>query len=152
MPPRRDTGKAVAESSRPKKRAHRMANAHALPAPDFISIEKQANWLYASPMQDDGENFVWAGSEGEADDQPGEDPIPEETSMPNPGDSSTAEGGPPPIGAKLAKFNDTVIRDIIYQFALQEVGHLRAIKNTVVGFSRPLLDLSQSSFAKLPRS
>ncbi|KAL5097826.1 hypothetical protein RYX36_002156 [Vicia faba] len=36
-----------------------------------------------------------------------------------------AEGGPPPIGAKLAKFNDTVIRDIIYQFALQEVGHLR---------------------------
>ncbi|CAK8531530.1 unnamed protein product [Lathyrus sativus] len=60
-----------------------------------------------------------------------------------------AEGGPPPIGAKLAKFNDTVIRDIIYQFALQEVGHLRAIKNTVIGFPRPLLDLSQSSFAKV---
>ena len=62
----------------------------ALPAPDFISIDKQANWLYASPMQDDGENFdAWAGSEGEADNQPGEDPIPEETPMPNPGDSST---------------------------------------------------------------
>ncbi|KAL5097830.1 hypothetical protein RYX36_002157, partial [Vicia faba] len=35
-----------------------------------------------------------------------------------------ADGGPTPIGAKLAKFNDTVIRDIVYQFALQEVGHL----------------------------
>ena len=62
----------------------------ALPAPDFISIDKQANWLYASPMQDDGENFdACAGSEGEADNEPGEDPIPEETPMPNPGDSST---------------------------------------------------------------
>jgi hypothetical protein len=35
-----------------------------------------------------------------------------------------AEGGPPPIGAKLAKLNK-LIKDIIFQFGLQEVGHLR---------------------------
>ncbi|GAU50581.1 hypothetical protein TSUD_410060 [Trifolium subterraneum] len=60
-----------------------------------------------------------------------------------------ADGGPPPIGAKVAKIKDKVIRDIIFQFGLQEVGHLRAIKNTVKGFPRPLLDLSKSSFAKV---
>ncbi|XP_004486531.1 ferritin-like catalase Nec2 [Cicer arietinum] len=58
------------------------------------------------------------------------------------------EGGPPPIGAKLAKLSAS-IRDVIYQFGLQEVGHLRAIKSTVKGFPRPLLDLSKSSFAKV---
>ncbi|GAU51175.1 hypothetical protein TSUD_412090 [Trifolium subterraneum] len=35
-----------------------------------------------------------------------------------------ADGGPPPIGAKAAKIRDKVIRDIIFQFGLQEVGHL----------------------------
>jgi len=33
-------------------------------------------------------------------------------------------GGPPPIGARLAKL-DNFTRDLIKQFALQEVGHLR---------------------------
>lgn len=33
-------------------------------------------------------------------------------------------GGPPPIGVKKAKLNP-LIRDVILQFALQEVGHLR---------------------------
>lgn len=33
-------------------------------------------------------------------------------------------GGPPPIGARAAKL-DPLVRDVIYQFALQEVGHLR---------------------------
>ncbi|XP_045792346.1 desiccation-related protein PCC13-62-like [Trifolium pratense] len=60
-----------------------------------------------------------------------------------------ADGGPPPIGAKMAKLRDNVTREIIGQFGIQEVGHLRAIKSTVKGFPRPLLDLSKSSFAKL---
>ncbi|KAK7303653.1 hypothetical protein RJT34_14566 [Clitoria ternatea] len=58
------------------------------------------------------------------------------------------EGGPPPIGAKLAKLGP-LVKDVIFQFALQEVGHLRAIKSTVKGFPRPLLDLSSESFAKV---
>ena len=36
------------------------------------------------------------------------------------------QGGPPPIGAKAAKL-DPLTRDIIVQFAFQEVGHLRFI-------------------------
>ncbi|KAK1592444.1 hypothetical protein Q3G72_025004 [Acer saccharum] len=56
-------------------------------------------------------------------------------------------GGPPPMGAKRAIL-DPFTRDIVLQFALQEVGHLRAIKRTVKGFPRPLLDLSAKSFAK----
>ncbi|KAA8534400.1 hypothetical protein F0562_031917 [Nyssa sinensis] len=57
-------------------------------------------------------------------------------------------GGPPPVGATKAKL-DPLTRDIIIQFALQEVGHLRAIKNTVTGFPRPLLNLSAAAFAKV---
>ncbi|KAH7511123.1 hypothetical protein ACOSP7_007117 [Xanthoceras sorbifolium] len=57
-------------------------------------------------------------------------------------------GGPPPMGAKRANL-DPFTRDVVLQFALQEVGHLRAIKSTVKGFSRPLLDLSAKSFAKV---
>ncbi|XP_008779568.1 desiccation-related protein PCC13-62 [Phoenix dactylifera] len=56
-------------------------------------------------------------------------------------------GGPPPLGAKKAAL-DPLIRDIVAQFAYQEVGHLRAIQSTVKGFPRPLLDLSSSTFAK----
>ncbi|XP_061352755.1 ferritin-like catalase Nec2 [Gastrolobium bilobum] len=59
-----------------------------------------------------------------------------------------AEGGPPPIGARLANL-DILVKDVILQFGLQEVGHLRAIKSTVRGFPRPLLDLSTASFAKV---
>lgn len=55
-------------------------------------------------------------------------------------------GGPAPIGAKKARLGP-VVRDIIAQFAYQEVGHLRAIKSTVPGFPRPLLNLSAESFA-----
>ncbi|KAL2341633.1 hypothetical protein Fmac_009573 [Flemingia macrophylla] len=56
--------------------------------------------------------------------------------------------GPSPIGAKLANL-DKLVRDVILQFAYQEVGHLRAIKSTVKGFPRPLLNLSKESFAKI---
>ncbi|KAL2585595.1 hypothetical protein AAZV13_13G006600 [Glycine max] len=58
------------------------------------------------------------------------------------------EGGPPPIGVRLARLG-SLVRNIILQFGFQEVGHLRAIKSTVRGFPRPLLDLSTTSFAKL---
>ncbi|KAL0864695.1 hypothetical protein Bca101_043813 [Brassica carinata] len=57
-------------------------------------------------------------------------------------------GGPKPIGAQIANL-DRLTRDIVLQFAWQEVGHLRAIKKTVKGFARPLLDLSEKSFAKV---
>lgn len=57
-------------------------------------------------------------------------------------------GGPPPIGAKMAKLGP-FIKDIILQFGYEEVGHLRAIKDRVKGFPRPLLDLSSASFAKV---
>ncbi|XVF38914.1 hypothetical protein REPUB_Repub20aG0143400 [Reevesia pubescens] len=59
-----------------------------------------------------------------------------------------AQGGPSPIGAKKANL-DTLTKDIILQFAYQEVGHLKAIKKTVKGFPRPQLDLSAASFAKV---
>ncbi|CAN0855264.1 Ferritin-like catalase Nec2, partial [Linum grandiflorum] len=60
-------------------------------------------------------------------------------------------GGPPPLGARKANL-DHLTRDIIEQFAWQEVGHLRAIKSKVKGFPRPLLDLSSASFAKVINS
>ncbi|KAI3841132.1 hypothetical protein MKX03_007860 [Papaver bracteatum] len=60
-----------------------------------------------------------------------------------------ALGGQPPKGVKKARL-DSFTRDIITQFAFQEVGHLRAIKEVVGGgFPRPLLDLSAKSFAKV---
>ncbi|XP_059652407.1 ferritin-like catalase Nec2 [Cornus florida] len=57
-------------------------------------------------------------------------------------------GGPPPIGAKKANL-DFLTRNIITEFGYQEVGHLRALKSTVGGFPRPLMDLSAKNFAKL---
>ncbi|KAI9122936.1 hypothetical protein K1719_005825 [Acacia pycnantha] len=61
------------------------------------------------------------------------------------------EGGPPPVGARLAKLG-FLVRDIIFQFALQEVGHLRAIRSTVRGFPRPLLNLSKEAFGEVMNS
>ncbi|KAK7828781.1 desiccation-related protein pcc13-62 [Quercus suber] len=52
-------------------------------------------------------------------------------------DPNLTQGGPTPIGAKKANL-DPFTRDVIEQFAYQEVGHLR-----------PLLDLSKESFAKV---
>ncbi|KAJ8542123.1 hypothetical protein K7X08_016989 [Anisodus acutangulus] len=57
-----------------------------------------------------------------------------------------ADGGPSPIGVRIAKLSP-LIRDVIAQFGFQEVGHVRAIKNTIAGFPRPLLNLSRESFA-----
>ncbi|RZC59817.1 hypothetical protein C5167_007114 [Papaver somniferum] len=57
-------------------------------------------------------------------------------------------GGPPPIGAQEANLDKLVSR-IIEEFGYQQVGHIRAIKTTVGGFPRPLVDLSASIFAKI---
>ncbi|KAF4361407.1 hypothetical protein F8388_012867 [Cannabis sativa] len=56
------------------------------------------------------------------------------------------KGGPPPIGATKVNF-DILITDFTMQMGLQGVDHIRAIKNFVEGFQRPLLDLSSSVFA-----
>ncbi|KAI3512398.1 hypothetical protein L1887_19713 [Cichorium endivia] len=57
-------------------------------------------------------------------------------------------GGPPPIGVRKANLS-VLIQDIITQFGLQEVGHIRAIKSTIRGFSRPMLNLSEAAFANV---
>ncbi|XP_047257951.1 desiccation-related protein PCC13-62-like, partial [Capsicum annuum] len=57
-----------------------------------------------------------------------------------------ADSGWPPIGAQIAKLSPLII-DVITQFEFQEVGHLRAIKDTVTGFPRLILNLSRESFA-----
>ncbi|CAA6654271.1 unnamed protein product [Spirodela intermedia] len=57
-------------------------------------------------------------------------------------------GGPPPIGARRANL-DGLTRAIITEFGFEEVGHLRAIKSTVGGLPRPLLDLSPHNFAEI---
>ncbi|MCD9642493.1 hypothetical protein HAX54_029332 [Datura stramonium] len=57
-------------------------------------------------------------------------------------------GGPPPIGVRKANL-DPFTNNIISEFAMQEVGHLRALKSKVGGFPRPLMDLSAKHFAKL---
>ncbi|RDX76363.1 hypothetical protein CR513_43649, partial [Mucuna pruriens] len=59
-----------------------------------------------------------------------------------------AQGGPPPIGGKFAIL-DPYVRDVIFQFALQKLGHFRAIKRTVKGIPRPLLNISKQLFADL---
>ncbi|KAH6826557.1 desiccation-like protein [Perilla frutescens var. hirtella] len=57
-------------------------------------------------------------------------------------------GGPPPIGVQKANL-DPITTNIIQEFGLQEVAHLRALKTTVGGFPRPLMDLGAMNFAKL---
>ncbi|TKY54276.1 Desiccation-related protein PCC13-62 [Spatholobus suberectus] len=59
-----------------------------------------------------------------------------------------AQGGPPPIGGKLANL-DPFTKDVFFQFALQKVGHLRAIKRAVKGFPRPLMNISKEVFAQV---
>ncbi|XP_057502047.1 ferritin-like catalase Nec2 [Actinidia eriantha] len=57
-------------------------------------------------------------------------------------------GGPPPVGVHKANL-DLLTKNIITEFAYQEVGHLRIIQSTVGAFPRPLLNLSAQNFAKL---
>ncbi|RWR88117.1 Desiccation-related protein PCC13-62 [Cinnamomum micranthum f. kanehirae] len=62
--------------------------------------------------------------------------------------SNLTMGGPAPVGARKANL-DALTSDIITQFAYQGVGHIRALKEHVEGFPRPLLDLSPSCFSNL---
>ncbi|GAB2217851.1 hypothetical protein Droror1_Dr00001063 [Drosera rotundifolia] len=55
-------------------------------------------------------------------------------------------GGPSPFGGSIARL-DPFTKDIIYQFALQEIGHVRAIQSTIKGFPRPFMNLSSAHFA-----
>ncbi|XP_058003645.1 desiccation-related protein PCC13-62-like [Hevea brasiliensis] len=57
-------------------------------------------------------------------------------------------GGPKPMGARKANL-DPFMREIIKQFGLQHLGHLRVINKIVKGFPRLLLDLSAESFAEV---
>ncbi|CAN4108787.1 unnamed protein product [Withania somnifera] len=57
-------------------------------------------------------------------------------------------GGPPPIGVRKANLNP-LTKNIIMEFANQEVGHLRALSSIVGVFPRPLLDLSAKNFGTL---
>nr|CAB3486954.1 unnamed protein product [Digitaria exilis] len=63
-------------------------------------------------------------------------------------DANLTGGGPPSIGGQSASLTPFV-RDVATQFCYQEVGHLRAIKQTVRGFPRPLLDISAANFGKI---
>jgi len=63
-------------------------------------------------------------------------------------DPSLSGGGPPPIGIELANL-DPATRDIVQQFGLQEVGHVRIIRETVKkAIPRPQLDLRVEVWAK----
>jgi hypothetical protein len=63
-------------------------------------------------------------------------------------EASLTGDGPPSIGGQTASVTPFV-RDIATQFCYQEVGHLRAIKQTVRGFPRPLIDISAANFGKI---
>ncbi|KAM0820980.1 hypothetical protein ACQ4PT_041935 [Festuca glaucescens] len=63
-------------------------------------------------------------------------------------DVNLTGGGPAPIGGQTAALTPFV-RDVATQFCYQEVGHLRAIKQNVRGFPRPLLDISAANFGKI---
>ncbi|CAJ1940778.1 unnamed protein product [Sphenostylis stenocarpa] len=58
------------------------------------------------------------------------------------------KGGPPPIGGRKANL-DPLLQDIFTQFALMNVGHLRAIYGAVKGFPEPLLNISTGVFGQL---
>ncbi|KAK8588243.1 hypothetical protein V6N13_087188 [Hibiscus sabdariffa] len=61
-------------------------------------------------------------------------------------DSSSAQGGPPPVGGRIADLEPTV-RRIIEEFGYQEIGHIRAITRSVGGIPRPQLNISAEAFA-----
>lgn len=57
-------------------------------------------------------------------------------------------GGPPPTGLEIANL-DYQTGDIVLQFGLQEIGHIRAIRETVkYPIPRPQLDLGVRAWAK----
>ncbi|GMI66581.1 hypothetical protein like AT3G62730 [Hibiscus trionum] len=61
---------------------------------------------------------------------------------------SLALGGPPPAGGRMANLDPTT-RRIIEEFGYQEIGHIRAITQSVGGIRRPQLNLSAEAFAAI---
>ncbi|KAL3678404.1 hypothetical protein R1sor_021360 [Riccia sorocarpa] len=59
-------------------------------------------------------------------------------------------GGPPPIGGQKAML-DPLINDLVAQMALQEVGHIRVIRQNLGpdAFPRPLLNISRAAWATI---
>jgi len=89
---------------------HRRSKKGSLPSSDVDLLEFPLNLEYL-----EAEFFLW-GSVGY-----GLDKV----------DAKLANGGPAPFGAQKANL-DPVTRDAMYQFGLQEVGHLRLVCFSVV--------------------
>uniref|UniRef100_A0ACD5W358 Uncharacterized protein n=1 Tax=Avena sativa TaxID=4498 RepID=A0ACD5W358_AVESA len=63
-------------------------------------------------------------------------------------DRNLSAGGPAPIGARRASL-DFRTTEIAAELGYQELGHIRAIRNTMGGFPRPAIDLSADRFAAI---
>ncbi|XVE77642.1 hypothetical protein DITRI_Ditri13aG0079100 [Diplodiscus trichospermus] len=61
---------------------------------------------------------------------------------------SLAQGGPPPVGGRIANLDPTT-RRIIEEFGYQEIGHIRSIRRTVGGIPRPRLNITVEAFATI---
>uniref|UniRef100_A0A0E0H9P8 Desiccation-related protein PCC13-62 n=1 Tax=Oryza nivara TaxID=4536 RepID=A0A0E0H9P8_ORYNI len=61
-------------------------------------------------------------------------------------DSALSGGGPPPTGARKATL-DFRATEVAAEVGYQEVGHIRAITQSMGGFPRPAIDLSDAVFA-----
>ncbi|XP_006654057.3 desiccation-related protein PCC13-62-like [Oryza brachyantha] len=61
-------------------------------------------------------------------------------------DRNLSAGGPPPSGARKAAL-DFRTTEVAAELGYQEVGHIRAITQSMGGFPRPAIDLSDGRFA-----
>uniref|UniRef100_A0A0E0KYK7 Desiccation-related protein PCC13-62 n=1 Tax=Oryza punctata TaxID=4537 RepID=A0A0E0KYK7_ORYPU len=61
-------------------------------------------------------------------------------------DGNLSAGGPPPTGARKASL-DFRTTEVAAELGYQEVGHIRAITQSMGGFPRPAIDLSDAVFA-----
>ncbi|KAG8067213.1 hypothetical protein GUJ93_ZPchr0005g15526 [Zizania palustris] len=61
-------------------------------------------------------------------------------------DRNLSAGGPPPAGARKASL-DFHTTEVAAELGYQEVGHIRAITQSMGGFPRPAIDLSDGRFA-----
>nr|AAU44142.1 hypothetical protein [Oryza sativa Japonica Group]AAV32205.1 hypothetical protein [Oryza sativa Japonica Group] len=61
-------------------------------------------------------------------------------------DGALSGGGPPPTGARKATL-DFRATEVAAELGYQEVGHIRAITQSMGGFPRPAIDLSDAVFA-----
>uniref|UniRef100_A0ACD5ZI43 Uncharacterized protein n=1 Tax=Avena sativa TaxID=4498 RepID=A0ACD5ZI43_AVESA len=63
-------------------------------------------------------------------------------------DRNLSAGGPPPAGARKASL-DFRTTEIAAELGYQELGHIRAIRNSMGRFPRPAIDLSADRFAAI---